>query len=494
MDLEREEFQELVAVQRDTVSKLRLELEDKENQIKELIASHPPPSIDDVDSDVDEEDEVADNDSGSLVDAEPSDSGDSGKKVFVRCRRVATDAYDDDERVRNEPVPPHGATTMLRAGEMSITGSLLSLNMSRDSGVDAESGSDSDSECDEDWNGDGNGHRTKFSSKRRCATIPPLKVSDGDSAESQDGDRETRITRPTSCPALSQLSQATTTMFTYDSHSHTTPSGGRRGKLRRLSLCSASDGDADDDIIVDGEFAETAGRRPASARLAPPSMDAVQINDSDDSKELEQVVTETMGGSTDQVTDNGDDEGQFDDSLDGDIPVITRIEIDGNWFNKKARAVIEWKGEEFKRKMADFKWLSRMLLLNSTANRVAPEYPHEIPSALWRRGYLKKRKNELNLYLMQCHSLPWIRRYKPYCDIFLESDKKSWKKKRDQFSKTTMQRIKQKKLTYSPKDDVVNAISSAYTSGDESETEVIALQEEKSQEKMKRVSSMPVVY
>merc|ERR1712242_350970 len=112
----------------------------------------------------------------------------------------------------------------------------------------------------------------------------------------------------------------------------------------------------------------------------------------------------------------------------------TSIEIDGNWFNKKSRAVIEWKGQSITRKMADFKWLSKMLLLNSTEYRVCPEHPDEIPSALWRRGYLRKRKNELNLYVMQCHSLPWIRRYKPYCDIFLESDKN---------------------MTYRPEEDVV---------------------------------------
>ena len=147
--------------------------------------------------------------------------------------------------------------------------------------------------------------------------------------------------------------------------------------------------------------------------------------------------------------------------------MVTGIEIDGNWFNKKARAVIEWKGDRFKRKMADFKWLSKMILLNSTVDRVSPEYPDEIPSALWRRGYLRKRKNELNLYLMQCHSLPWIRRYKPYCDIFLESDKNTWKNKRDRFNRDMMQRIKQKKLTYRPEEDVVSTVtngSSRYTS------------------------------
>jgi len=183
-------------------------------------------------------------------------------------------------------------------------------------------------------------------------------------------------------------------------------------------------------------------------------------------------------------------------TFDGDFPVITRIEIDGNWFNKKARAVIEWKGRTFKRKMADFKWFSRMLLLNSTVDRVAPEYPHEIPSALWRRGYLKKRTNELNLYLMQCHSLPWIRRYKVYRDIFLETDKETWKRKRDRFNRNMMHRIKTNQVTYRPDLDVVTDTSSdeefILMSDDEEENEVVVAQRD--DVKVERTRSMPVAW
>ena len=147
------------------------------------------------------------------------------------------------------------------------------------------------------------------------------------------------------------------------------------------------------------------------------------------------------------------------ETFDGDFPVVTGIEVDGNWLNKKVRAVIEWKGNKFKRKMADFKWLSKMIRLNSTVDGVSPEYPDEIPSAVWRDWRHGYRKKELNLYLMQCHSLPWIRRYKPYCDIFLESDKNTWKNKRDRFNRDMIQRIKQKKLTYRPKEDVVSTVT-----------------------------------
>merc|ERR1712228_904671 len=94
------------------------------------------------------------------------------------------------------------------------------------------------------------------------------------------------------------------------------------------------------------------------------------------------------------------------------FPSIKRIEIVGNWFNKKPRAIIEWNGVEFGRKMADFKWFWRMLSLNSSIERVVPEYPSDIPESLWPDGYLRRRKRELNLFLMQCHSLPWIKKYK----------------------------------------------------------------------------------
>merc|ERR1719229_50221 len=115
---------------------------------------------------------------------------------------------------------------------MSITGSLLSHNMSRDSCSDVDSGSDSDSECDEEWNG--------------------------------DDYRKTEITRRASCPALNQA----TAMFKFDTQasSSVNESG---GKFRR-TLCNGSDGDSDDDIISDGEFSETAGRRTASV-CGPPS-------------------------------------------------------------------------------------------------------------------------------------------------------------------------------------------------------------------------------
>eukprot|EP01083_Nonionella_stella_P315584 1140371_1 len=134
--------------------------------------------------------------------------------------------------------------------------------------------------------------------------------------------------------------------------------------------------------------------------------------------------------------------------FDAHFPVVRRIEIGGNWFNKKARAVIEWNGSTFTRKMADFKWLWRMLLLNSSVDRVVPDYPNDIPESLWPQGYLRRRKRELNLFLMQCHSLPWIKNYNLYYDIFLEQEKHEWKRKRDEFDEEIMQKIKKKEATY----------------------------------------------
>merc|ERR1719433_1200838 len=77
-----------------------------------------------------------------------------------------------------------------------------------------------------------------------------------------------------------------------------------------------------------------------------------------------------------------------------DFPFVDKIEIDGNWFNKKPRAIIIWRDRKLKRKMADFKWLWRMLLLNSSAERVVPDYPNDIPESMWPQGYLRRRKRE----------------------------------------------------------------------------------------------------
>jgi len=134
--------------------------------------------------------------------------------------------------------------------------------------------------------------------------------------------------------------------------------------------------------------------------------------------------------------------------FNADFPIIKRIEIVGNWFNKKPRAIIEWNGVEFGRKMSDFKWFWRMLSLNSSIERVVPDYPSDIPESLWPDGYLRRRKRELNLFLMQCHSLPWIKKYKLYKHIFLEQNKKKWKAKRNEFDQQMMKRIKNNQATY----------------------------------------------
>jgi len=242
--------------------------------------------------------------------------------------------------------------------------------------------------------------------------------------------------------------------------------GMTNGNLMRISVCSDTEEDGDQAL---GQVIRLL--RPASARLASvcghPSQEKMlfpelTFNEVDAVSAGKMDSVEAAVTAVTAVTMDGP---RFDDD---DCPVVTRIEIDGNWFNKKTRAVIEWKGVSFKRKMADFKWLSKMLQLNSTDDRVAPEYPNEIPSTLWRTGYLKRRTKELNLYLMHCHSLPWIRRYKAYRDIFLESDKKAWKRKRDYFDRNMMRRIKEKQLTYRPDLDEIS-----YSDDDSSEDEDI---------------------
>eukprot|EP00483_Globobulimina_turgida_P009021 UN09039 len=106
--------------------------------------------------------------------------------------------------------------------------------------------------------------------------------------------------------------------------------------------------------------------------------------------------------------------------------------------------------------MPDFKWLWRMLMLNSTIDRIPPDYPFDIPESLWPQGYLRRRKRELNLFLMQCHSLPWIKKYKVYNDIFLEVDKKEWKRKRNQRDEDIIDRIKNEQSTYDQTIDVID--------------------------------------
>jgi len=524
MDAEKERFEELVAEHEDTVSQLRGDLVAKDAQISELVAIHN--GHDDADGDDEEEDsdskadesdskqEVIENVQIEEDDDEPVRRG---KTVFVRCRRVATDIYDDlDERT-----PRQGPPTMSRIGEASVTVSNLSLNMSRDS----ESDTDTDSECESgDYTPDGYGNGT--TSKRRCPSLDLSHLTSN--IKNSTG---SALRRPSSAPFRSSLTVSKVAMFSDEVGSHRPTAG--HGKLRRLSLCSNSTASDVDDDHFDIEYPnETADGRPASARFAPLSsssdgsgsgcsqsacgspsrqnilfpeltysqMDALQLSDEvDDMDSKADIAMEAVEATRGGPAVSADSEGVRDDKIfDGEFPTILKIEIDGNWFNKKARAVIEWRGDTFKRKMADFKWLSRMLLLNTSDDRVAPEYPEEIPSALWRRGYLNKRKKELNLYLMQCHSMPWIRRYRVYRDVFLETDKKTWKQKRNRFNRNMMQRIKENRVTYRPDLDVVVGTSSddefILMTDDEDEMKqsvVTAAAAEEEEKKMERTKSMP---
>jgi hypothetical protein len=133
-------------------------------------------------------------------------------------------------------------------------------------------------------------------------------------------------------------------------------------------------------------------------------------------------------------------------------PKVIKIHITGSWFNRVPKAEICFDDDpDFKifRKMPDFRWLWRMLLLLTDADRPVPDYPSEIPESHWPEGYLRRRKRELNLFLMQCHSIEWIKESEPYKDCFLASGS-DWKKNRNTFSKEMVARVKNKKQVYQP--------------------------------------------
>eukprot|EP01084_Bolivina_argentea_P305839 528375_1 len=124
-------------------------------------------------------------------------------------------------------------------------------------------------------------------------------------------------------------------------------------------------------------------------------------------------------------------------SFEEECPRVLRIDIDGGWFNKKTRAIIKYRGKAFGRKEADFKWLYKMLQCDfkwlgkdelDTNDVVLPDFNKELPHTMWHDDYLMKRKRELNLFLMQCHSLKNIRSGTQY-HIFLDHKKDQWKKK-----------------------------------------------------------------
>ena len=114
--------------------------------------------------------------------------------------------------------------------------------------------------------------------------------------------------------------------------------------------------------------------------------------------------------------------------LDTDCPKVVRIEVVGKVFNKKPRAIIRWNDKTINRKMADFKWFWKMLSLNSSMDCMVPDYPSNAT------------KKELNRFLKKCHSMQWIQQGELYKNVFFETDKKQWKKKRDSFERQMMDR------------------------------------------------------
>jgi len=121
------------------------------------------------------------------------------------------------------------------------------------------------------------------------------------------------------------------------------------------------------------------------------------------------------------------------------LPRVVRIDIDGGFFNKKTRAIIQLPdGSIIARKMADFKWFHKMLQIHHHNDTDIPVLSKEMPHGLWPNNYLRQRRDELNVFLMQCHHHMDEEHCANIFNIFLEQNKKMWKKKRDAFDKKTL--------------------------------------------------------
>jgi hypothetical protein len=110
-----------------------------------------------------------------------------------------------------------------------------------------------------------------------------------------------------------------------------------------------------------------------------------------------------------------------------DFPMIKRIKIEGPWINRYPVAEMEHRGEKFRRKLKFFKWLHRMLVLSVDFGDHVPDLGPDLPESHWPETYLKRRKKELNLFLMQCDSIPWIRKHEAY-QLFINPEVESMKK------------------------------------------------------------------
>ncbi len=84
--------------------------------------------------------------------------------------------------------------------------------------------------------------------------------------------------------------------------------------------------------------------------------------------------------------------------------------------------------------MKYFKWLHRMLLLFVDVDKSVPDYPIDLPESHWPQGYLRRRRKELNLFLMQCSSIEWIRDHELYA-IFLTAEAGKFEIRRKKFDK-----------------------------------------------------------
>ncbi|ETO06751.1 hypothetical protein RFI_30641 [Reticulomyxa filosa] len=128
------------------------------------------------------------------------------------------------------------------------------------------------------------------------------------------------------------------------------------------------------------------------------------------------------------------------------FPFVKRITIKGGFFNKesydnKKKCEIAYENVAFEREIKYFKWLWRMLLLFVGGKLCVPDFPNDLPESHWPEGYLKRRRKELNLFLMQCHCIQWIRDSEVY-SIFLTTDSKLFDLKRKNWDKYCIQQFK----------------------------------------------------
>ena len=119
---------------------------------------------------------------------------------------------------------------------------------------------------------------------------------------------------------------------------------------------------------------------------------------------------------------------EYNENMSG-CPIVQRIEIDKNWFNKIPRAVIDYHGRKYKRKRSDFEWLWRALFFNNESGQTVPTLDHN-------EHIQTIQITELNTFLKQCYMTKRIRESNVF-SIFFAKTYKEWKAGKKRFNKAT---------------------------------------------------------